>query len=99
MESEELAQIAGDLESLTASPGWTTLLDLLQGEAARQEELATGTVVGVLRMARPIESPELLYRRVGIADGLKMPVAIVDKVLASWAAVAKRIERIEREAR
>lgn len=96
MESEELAEMAGALESLMSQPGWPVLCELLRNEAARQEGMATGTVLGVLKQAQPIKSPELLYRRVGIADGLRMPVAVVDKVLSAWRAVS---ERIEREAR
>jgi hypothetical protein len=96
MESEELALLASDLESLTLQPGWERLVALIADQAKHEEEQATRVVTTVLRQGKPFEHPEPLYRRMGLADGLRAGPAIVNKVLATWATVSSQLEREER---
>jgi hypothetical protein len=93
MESEELAKVAGDLESLSLHPAWPTLVGILAEQASHEEAQATRAVTTVLRQAKPFAAPEVLYRRMGLADGLRAAPAIVDKVLATWTAVQAQLER------
>lgn len=96
MESEELALLASDLESLALHPGWKALSALIADQAQHEEDQATRVVTAVLRQGKPLEHPEPLYRRMGLADGLRAGPAIVNKVLATWATVSGQLEREER---
>jgi hypothetical protein len=96
METEELAKLAGDLESLTLTPGWQALVALLADESQAAEDGATTAVTAILRQGKPFAAPELLYRRVGFADGLRAAPVIVNKVLATWTRVRGQLEREER---
>ena len=96
MESEELAELANDFASLVANPAWSKLAALLADQANHEEGQATRAVTAILRQGKPFASPEVLYRRMGMADGLREPAAIVDKVLTTWAAVQAQLEREER---
>ena len=93
MESEELAELANDFAALAAHPAWPKLTALLASQANHEESQATRAVTTVLRQGKPFAAPELLYRRVGLADGLRAAPAIVQKVLTTWAAVQDQLER------
>ena len=96
MESEELAELADALETLAAQPAWPVLMRLLAEQAEHEEAQATRAVTAILRQGKPFAAPEMLYRRMGLADGLRAAPAIVDKVLTTWAAVRVQLEREER---
>jgi hypothetical protein len=97
-ETEDLANLASDLESLKASPGWERLVALLEEAATFEEDRATHAVKAALRAAKPIANQEPLYRWMGKADGLRDVAKTVDKVLELWAKVQAQLEREERGA-
>lgn len=88
MDSEELLGIAGEIRGMTAHPGWAVLLDLLERKAAATDRALQKGILSVFSAGHGLRDQAPYLRAAGVANGLRQPVRVVDKVLS----LAKTVE-------
>ena len=79
-DSEDLLSMADELRSLTQHPGWKVLVTLCETKAAAAERSMQNGILSVFRTGHGLRDQAPYLRAAGVADGLRQPVKVVDKV-------------------